>query len=276
MSMFRDRDADLSGIRLLVVRVKEPTRRHELSEDEWAMAVLAYALEQSEDAALLGEEGLGIYADFVRLASSATRAASLTQLSRFITQRRGEGWRALLLYAMGEQGALSSRAASLAVSLARPTAQVRFSGIDAVVRLLALPSAPAAMLSAVLGLSDLRFLSLLEPLYSLPQPRWQALLAELSGSVNSLSAACLLSLAEKRPELAEDIVRAFIRLAAHTAEQGGLVADIVFPLPTWEYEQPAPQPLHAWTLAEFFPRMLSVLEPVLSAEQLHRLRLAFA
>ena len=53
------------------------------------------------------------------------------------------------------------------------------------------------------------------------------------------------------------------------------VIDLVMPIPTWAYTKPAPQPLHGWTRAEYFPRMLPVLSRHLTEAQISRLKVAF-
>ena len=273
MGLFRDRADELPALQRLVERLKDAVGRQALSAEEWGTAVVAYGLHLSRDPELLSDESLAMYADFVRLVPENQRLASLNRLAGFVMQRKGDGWRALLLYAMGEtaNAELSARAANLAATCAAPSESVRFTGVQAIVELLARDEAPTAMASAVMSLSDLRFLPLLEPLCRLPLPRLQKLLAELRTTLNSLSAACMLHLLETRPELSQDISAALARLALHTS----LVADVVLPVPTWAYEKPTPQPLHAWELPEFFPRMLPRLEPHLSSAQLDCLRKAF-
>ena len=273
MGLFRDRESELSALQRLVARLKDAARRHELSAAEWPLAMLAYALEMSEDPALLSPESRENYAAFARQTSADARQSSLAQLGQFISARRGRGWRALLLSALNEpEAALSARAATLALTLAPPAETERFAGAAAIVQLLAQePAAPPCMLSALLDLSDLRLLPLLKPIYALPEPHAAALLAGLSGTLNSLSAEFLLQLLEAQPTLAPHITAALQRIAARTP----LVADLVYPIPTWAYTQPAPQPLHAWTLPEYLDRMRPRLSPHLNTEQLHSLESSF-
>lgn len=277
MGLLRDQESELPQLQRLVACLQSPARRRELPPEQWPTAMLAYALHASEDPAqLLGAEALSVYADFVQLTPQPLRAGSLSKLAAFVTARRGGGWRALLLYAMGETTCpeLCARATTLAATLAPPPAQGQppVAGVAGAVALIARAEAPAAMLSGLLSLPELRLLPALQPLAALPLPRLRALLAALSCTLNSLSAACLLHLLEAHPaELAGEITAALARLAARTP----IVADIALPLPTWAFASPTPQPLHAWSVPEYLPRLLPRLSPHLSASQLATLRKAF-
>ena len=259
----------------LVRRLQDATRRREVSAVDWPTAMVAYALHMSEEPELL-HEGLTVYADFAQCVDATARRHSLARLADFVQQRRGSGWRALLLYAMGEQTQpeLSERAASLAIMSAAPSAADAspLSGARSIVELLAREDAPASMLGGLLSLPDLRFLPMLSPLFDLPRPRRQALLAGVTCTLNSLSSAFVLQMLEADPTLASEATAALLRMAGKTP----LVADVALPIPTWAYKSPTPQPLHAWSLAEFLPRMLPRLEPHLSPQQIESLRVAFA
>lgn len=275
MSMFRDRETELSEVQRLVAKLAEPSRRHELSAAEWPLAMVAYALQMSEDPALLGDDALAAYAAFVQCVPAPARRESLAQLAQFITARRGAGWRALMLYVVGESAdpALCGRAAAHVLTLAAPGEDERFAGAAALVQLMcAQQGASPAVLGALLAVSDMRLLPLVQLLRALPLQELQRLIRGLSCTLNSLSAECLLQLLEAQPALAEDVCSALARMAAATP----LVADLVYPMPVWAYEQPAPQPLHAWTLQEFLPRMLPRLQPHMTAQQLDALQPAFA
>lgn len=280
MGLLRDQESELPRLQRLVARLQDATRRRELPAEDWPTAMLAYGLHMSEDPALLhAEEGLAVYADFVRATPQQERLSSLGNLASFVSSHRGAGWQALLLYAMGEHAApeLSSRAATLAISLAPLPAEKAQgcsprTGADAIIQLLVREDAPASLLSALLSLPDMRFLPVLQPLAKLPVPRLRQLLAGFSGSLNSLSAAFLLSLLELHSSaLAEAVASALMHLAKHTP----LVADIALPLPTWAFESPTPQPLHAWTLPEYLPRIMPRLQPHLSPQQLSALSECF-
>lgn len=273
MGLFRDQESELPMLRRLVARLRDVARRQGVSAEEWPVAMVAYGLDMSEAPELLNEESLLIYADFVRAVAPAVRLSSLARLASFVSQRRGSGWRALLLYAMGESAhpELCARAATLAITSAAPVDSVVLTGAQEVVQLLAREDAPPAMLGALLSLPDLRFLPTLQPLLSLPLSRLRLLVSELKCSLNSVSSAFLLQLLDAEPSLAEEVTQALSRLAGATS----LVADIALPIPTWAYASPTPQPLHAWSRAEYLPRILPRLQPHLSPKQIDSLRAAF-
>lgn len=275
MSMFRDREDDLSEIQRLVAKLAEPAGRRAFSADEWALAMAAHALRLSDDPDQPDAAALDLYAEFTQAAPAHTRRSSLERVAQFVAARRGAGWKSLLLYALGESHspALSRRASLLALTLAPPEQDKRFTGAAALVHLMSThTSATPAMLGALLSVSDLRLLPELAPLSRLTTARVEALLRGLETTLNSLSAACLQQLLEAHPELAEAVTQALLRLAADTP----MVADLVYPMPTWAYENPAPQPLHAWELPEYLDRMRPWLTPHLTPEQMQRLQQAYA
>lgn len=276
MGLMRDQESELPMLRRFVARLQDPARRCELSAEEWPTALIAYSLHLSEDPALLGDEARSVYADFVRLVPAPARESSLTKLAAFVSRSQGAGWRALLLYAVGETAApaICARAATLAATLAPPAAagQSPLVGAAAIVALAEREPAAPAMLSALLSLPDLRLLPALEPLATLPPQRLAQLIAGLSCPLNSLSAACMLHLLDTHPtELAPGITAALAAMAKRTP----LVADIALPLPTWAFASPTPQPLHAWSLPEYLPRLLPRLKPHLTPAHLATLHSAF-
>ena len=258
MGLLRDREEELPELQRLLLRVKDPARRAAISPEQWPTAMVAYALDMSEDPAML-TEGLEVYAEFARQSPPTDRASALAQLGRFVTARRGEGWRALLLFVLGErqQTQLCTRAATMTLTLAPPGDESRFPGAAVLAHLVEQGLGAPGILSALLSVSDLRLLPLLSPLCSLPADTLAPLIRGLSTTVNSLSAEWLLRAQEAQPTLESLVTDAFIRLAAKTP----LVADLVYPIPTWAFTNPTPQPLHAWTLSEFLPRMRSRLTP---------------
>lgn len=275
MGMFRDRESDLSDLQRLIAKISEPGRRAELSPGEWPQAMVAYALQLSDDPALLGPEMQAAYADFVSNCTPRTRLAAIAQLAGFVRMRRGGGWRALLPAALGESAdaAVCVYAATQVLTLAPPSEDERFTGAAALVHHLLKPAAPSAMLTALLSTADLRLLPLLEPLSHRPQAHLQALLDTLPAAtpLTSLASAWLLHLAEAEAAPIESIAAAFARMAACTP----LVADLVYPIPAWAYENSTPQPLHAWSREDFLPRILPQLAPRLTPARLATLRSAF-
>lgn len=267
MGLFQDNFSMLSELERLAAMVQDPVRIHEIGEDQWPLAMIACGLMTSNDPSQLGEN-LKAYRIFISRTTPEKRQGSLHQLSRFITQRKGEGWQALLPYALAESDtALSRKAGLLAITLAKPTEQKRYIGAEAIVQHLCEEETPATLLNSLLGLSDMRFLPLLEPLKTLPAERLCNLLEALVIPPNHLSCSWLLDLLEQRPELAEPIVLALSR----TAPAGNLVLDLILPVPTWAYEKAAPQPLHGWSGKEYMERMRSRLTSHLTPAQIARI-----
>ncbi len=274
MGVERDIFNELTGVSRLISRLRDYHQRDLLSPDEWCIGMLAFALAEAEQKDLPGDEFPPLYAHFARQVPPDMRLKSLARLASFVVQRRGEGWRALLLYAVGEPlPAVSARAASLAVSLAPPVGDIRFAGLREAVRLLSsgkVESKAGDVLSGLFSPADLRLLPDLLPLHTLPPERLSTTLRSLHGKLNSLSAAWLLPLAPVSP-LQEDLTLAFEHLAAST----DVVADLVYPMPTWNFASPSPQPLHAWSRPEFFARIRPQLEPFLPSPLFARLISSF-
>lgn len=272
MGLFQDNFSMLSELERLAAMVQDPVRIREIGADQWPLAMIASGLMTSNDPSRLNENREA-YAVFVSRTTPEARLGSLRQLARFITQRKGEGWRALLPYALSEpQAALCREAGILAITLAKPTEQVRFTGVEELVRLLSSEEGVSApLLNSLLGWGDMRFLPLLEPLYSVAEERLRPLLAALEISPNHLSCSWMLELLERRSELSDEIVSALSRVAP----EGDMVLDILLPIPTWAYEKPTPQALHGWSGKEYMERMRSRLEKHLSPTQLAQISATF-
>lgn len=273
MGLFQDNFSMLSELERLAAMVLDPVRIHEIGEDQWPLAMMACGLVTGNDPSRL-QDNLKAYSIFVQKVTPAARGAALKQLVRFITQRKGEGWRAFIPYAITEPEALISSAASMQLlTLAQPSATEKLHGVETLVELLInCADANTAAFSAMLGMSDMRVLPFLQKLNTLPQARLERLLDCCSPQGNHLSYQWALSLLEARPELSAPICTLLERMAA-TADT---VLDLVLPIPTWSYEKPTPQPLHGWTRPEYFARMLPVLSKHLSEQQLASLQRAFA
>lgn len=263
----------LSELERLAAMVADPVRIREIGADQWPLAMIACGLMSSNAPERLAHN-LQVYSLFVSKVNPAERQKALSQLARFITARKGDGWRALLPFAVAEPEAFISSTAALHVAtLAQPSPETKLYGVAALVDNLMFNSdCNPAVLSAVLGLSDMRCLPLLEPLFSLPEDRLCRLIAGHSFSGNHLSYQWMLSLLKAHPMLHEQVTHALAAMA-HNNE---IVLDVVLPIPTWAYTQPTPQPLHGWSLPEYLARMLPVLSQHLSQQQLQLLRSAFA
>lgn len=273
MGLFQDQFSMLSELERLAAMVQDPVRIRELGTDQWPLAMMASGLMTSEDPSRL-RQNLEIYDHFVEKTEATARQSSLSQLARFVIQRKGKGWQALLPYALREpESSIAHKAALHIATLAQPgEGDARFAGIAALSsHFLDDETASPAVLDSLLELGDMRFLPLLQPLCRMSSARMERLLSLLSPMPNRLSLTWMLATLETHPHLAEEMTSLLERIAP----KAEAIIDLVLPVPIWAYEKPAPQPLHGWTRAEYFPRLRFGLEPHLSPEQLERVRTAF-
>lgn len=272
MGLYQDNFAGLSELERLAAMAHDPVRVHEIGADQWPLTMMACGLMASNDEEKL-EENFDIYDIFVAKTSVAARKSSLIQLSRFIAGRKGEGWKSMIPYATNElDAALSRKAATYVATLAQPGPTEPLAGVqELVTRLLKDDFVPTTLLDAVLSMSDMRVLPLLQPLLELDSDRVEEFLDELETTPNRLSIAFVLLALETYPTLAESVTDALCRMAPLSP----VILDLALPVPTWAFEKPTPQPLHGWTPSEYFARMLPELQPQLDADQLQRVREAF-
>ncbi len=272
MGLYQDNFTGLSELERLAAMAHDPVRVHEIGTDQWPLTMMACGLMASNDEEKL-EENFDIYDIFASKTTVAARKSSLIQLSRFITGRKGEGWKSLIPYATNEPDeALSRKAATYVVTLAQPGPTEHLAGVQELVnRLVRDEFTPTTLLDAVLSLADMRVLPLLQPLFELPDERMEELLDTLETTPNRLSCTFVLRALETHPSLAQEAADALCRMAPLSP----VVLDLALPIPTWAYEKPTPQPLHGWTPAEYFARMLPELQPALDADQLQEVREAF-
>lgn len=273
MGLFQDNFSMLSELERLAAMVVDPVRIHEIGTDQWPLAMIACGLVTGNAPERL-QDNITAYEHFLQKINPAGRGATLKQLVRFITQRKGEGWRAFIPYALCEPEALISSAAAMQMAtLAQPSPTQKLHGVESLVALIIkLPQSNPAALSALLGLSDMRALPLLEKLCELPTERLQSLVEAITPPGNHLSYQWVLAVLESQPSLAPAVTDLLERMAATSPS----VLDLVLPIPTWAYEKPTPQPLHGWSRPEYLPRMLPVLKKHLSDTQLARLSSAFS
>lgn len=272
MGLYQDNFTGLSELERLAAMAHDPVRVLEIGADQWPLTMMACGLMASNDEEKL-EENFDIYDIFASRTTVAARKSSLVQLSRFISGRKGEGWKSMVPYATNEPDeALSRKAATYVATLAQPGPQEPLAGVQELVSYLVRDdSTPATLLDALLCMADMRVLPLLQPLLELPEERVSGLLDDLSTTPNRLSLTFLLRVLESYPALAEEVTEALCRIAPLSP----VILDLALPVPTWAFEKPNPQPLHGWTAPEYFARMLPELSPALDAGQLQRVREAF-
>lgn len=272
MGLYQDNYTGLSELERLAAMAHDPVRVHEIGADQWPLTMMACGLMASNDEEKL-EENFDIYDIFATKTSVAARKSSLIQLSRFITGRKGEGWKSLIPYATNEiDEPLSRKAATYVLTLAQPAPEEPLAGAcELVNRLVRDEFTPTTLLDALLSLADMRVLPLLEPLYEVGSDRMEEFLDDLETTPNRLSCSFVLRALEAYPALAEEATGALCRMAPLSP----VILDVALPIPTWAFEKPTPQPLHGWTPGEYFARMLPELEPHLNDEQLARVRAAY-
>ncbi len=274
MGIFQDNFSMLSELERLAAMVQDPVRVQEIGADQWPLAMMACALMTSNDPGRL-EDNLIAYRIFASKTPAASRKASLAQLTRFITARKGEGWRAFLPYALMEpEAAISRKTAMLIATLAQPTDAAPLRGVTELVQLLQQRAmAPTTLLDALLSLSDMRVLPLLSPLAELPAEELAPRINALQVTANRLSCTWLTSLLAQgtHATLAQPAADALCRMAVGAS----VIIDLTLPIPSWAFQNPAPQPLHGWTPAEYFARMKPELTTVLSPEQLAAVQAAY-
>ncbi|MBR1982192.1 MAG: hypothetical protein IKA23_05505 [Akkermansia sp.] len=272
MGLYQDNYTGLSELERLAAMAHDPVRVLEIGADQWPLTMMACGLMASNDEEKL-EENFDIYDIFASRTTVAARRSSLVQLSRFITGRKGEGWKSLVPYATNEpDDALSRKAATYVATLAQPGPEEPLAGVaELVSRLVRDEFCPATLLDAVLSLADMRVLPLLQPVLDLPAERLAELVDDLVTTPNRLSCSFLLRVLEAQPALAAEVAESLCRMAPLAP----VIIDLALPIPTWAFEKPTPQPLHGWTPAEYFDRMLPELQPALSAEHLQQVRAAF-
>lgn len=102
MGLFQDQTSSLSEIKRLAALVMDPSRRDEIGPDQWPLAMIAYGLVTCNETGR-EEEGVTIYNIFQSCCAPDARRKCALQLATFIRQRKGDGWRALLPFAMTDE-----------------------------------------------------------------------------------------------------------------------------------------------------------------------------
>lgn len=272
MGLLQDAFSAMPELQRLAAMTKEEHLLPDIGVEEWPLAILACSLSNSNNSEQIGHTLL-VYRYFNQKVGSKQRAQSLKQLQQFLIQRKGSGWRALIPYALADSEALIRRQASLLIAtMAEPEDDERFAGVSTLCDMLQHSNkelTPTTLLDALLSLSDLRFEPYLDAVLKLPVEEISRHLKQLCCKPNRLCLNWLITCLNQHTELKNDIHAAMCACA----KQGGLVIDVVLPIPSWAYQKAQPQPLHGWTLAEYYPRMLPQLHHHMSEQQLEQLRL---
>lgn len=278
MGLFQDQTSSLSEIKRLAALVMDPSRRDEIGPDQWPLAMIAYGLVTCNEANRQAE-GIEIYNTFQSCCAPDARKKCALQLATFIRQRKGDGWRALLPFAMTDElPDIRRQAAFLIGTLAAPAREERFPGIAALVDLIcAEPLAGQAemspVLDALMSLGDLRLAPYLAAISGkLPAQRLADVLDGTEAIPTDLGCTWLLDILEAQPELSPTVARVLADMPSRSAE----VLDVVVPIPSWQFTNAAVQPLHSWNIPEYWLRMKERLSNTLTPEEQETVRKAWS
>lgn len=278
MGLFQDQTSSLSEIKRLAALVMDPSRRDEIGPDQWPLAMIAYGLVTCNEANRQAE-GIEIYNTFQSCCAPDVRKKCALQLATFIRQRKGDGWRALLPFAMTDKlPDIRRQAAFLIGTLAAPAREERFPGIAALADLIcAEPLAGQAGISpsldALMSLGDLRVAPYLASISGrLPAQRLADVLDGTEAIPTDLGCTWLLDILEAHPELSPTVARVLAAMPSRSAE----VLDVVVPIPSWQFTNAAVQPLHSWSVPEYWLRMKERLSNTLTPEEQETVRKAWS
>lgn len=268
MGLFQDQTSSLSEIKRLAALVMDPSRRDEIGPDQWPLAMIAYGLVTCNETGR-EEEGVTIYNIFQSCCAPDARRKCALQLASFIRQRKGDGWRALLPFAMTDAAPdIRRQAAFLIYTLAAPKPEERFPGIAGLVNIICAAPLPgqagmAPALDALMSLGDMRFAPYLVSISNkLPSGRLADLLAGTEAIPTDVGCGWLLDVLDRHPELSSAIAVVLAGMPARATE----VMDVVVPVPSWQFTNSAVQPLHSWSIPEYRLRMRERLSKHLDPE----------
>lgn len=279
MGLYQDQTNSLSEIKRLAALVSDPSRRDEIGDDQWPLAIIAHGLVQSnnDDSAQL-QENLHIYDIFQTKCNTEARSRCLLQLGQFIRQRQGNGWRAILPFALADNlPPIRKNASFLVATLAPSSPMERFSGIAELCRIItATPLArqrdTSPTFDALLSLADLRFVPYLDSLRQQATPeQLESLVSQCEAPPNALSCKWMIDTLKACPAMADSIASALEQMAPRANE----IMDVVVPIPSWQFKAETIQALHGWTRPEFFARMKSDMAPLLPDSMIQKLAQAW-
>lgn len=277
MGLHQDRTGSQNTFKRLATLVVDEDGWKEIAEDEWPLAITVFALSVA-DREPDHERVFRTYGVFSSFCPGETRRTTLLQLADFIKRGQGKGWRALLLFALADEDqAIRREAATLAGTLATPDSSSPFAGFRKIVRLITQPALqgaqhPGPLLDSLLGTADLRLLELADSILNKIYDRdLEQLLQASLIQPNALSCEWLLHVLEQRPALSGAVTAVFETSAARSRT----VVDAIVPIPSWAFRDASAQPLHGWTLPEFFERIRRRLARHLDDGQMQRIETAW-
>lgn len=277
MGLYQDQLNSLSELKRLAVLVMDDSRRSEIGADQWPLAMVAYGLVTCNDDSRVAE-GIEVYKTFSDFCAPDVRSRCILQLAEFIRQRQGNGWRALLPFALADDEPHNRRQAAFLIgTLAAPVEGNPYAGFDALARLVCQPPLPgqqhnAPLLDALLGTADQRFTPLADYIREhLSAPKLATLLESSSMQPNALSCEWLLNTLATHPELSSAITKVLVDSAGRADE----ILDVIVPIPSWLFKDASVQSLHGWTRPEYFERMKGRLSQLLNEQELEQVHEAW-
>lgn len=278
MGLFQDQTNSLSEIKRLAALVMNPSRRDEIGPDQWPLAMIAYGLVTCNESGKQ-EEGIEIYQIFQTCCTPDARRKCALQLATFIRQRKGDGWRSLLPFAMTDEVPdIRRQAAFLIYTLAAPTPEERFSGISGLANIICTPPLPgqadmAPALDSLMSMGDLRFAPYLAAISKkLSSEQLAQLISKTEAAPTALGCDWLLDLLDQHPSISSTIAQVLTAMPCK-ADQ---VMDVVVPIPSWQFTNNSIQPLHSWTMPEYYLRMKERLSRHLTKEELKTVQHAWS
>ncbi len=275
MSIYQDYLSSLSELERLAELTRLPHLLEQISEEEWPLAMLACALHHGTKPEML-EHTRHVYRCYQSKVPLAIRMQGLATLAGFLMTNQGKAWRALIPCALEEEDRTIRRQASSFIATLAADSDASGDSLVGVSTLTEMicdeKGAPSTALEALVNISDRRVAPSLEMVSGrLSSPAIAQHLRELQATPSQLYFDWLCSLLSHHPQLSSLIMECLVRSVSGHEE----VIDLVLPMPSWKFKQAAAQPLHSWTRAEYFARMLHKLQDHLTAEQLEDLRQRF-
>ncbi len=284
MSIYQDYLSSLSELERLAELTRLPHLLEKITDDEWPLAMLACSLHHGQQPEMLSHTR-NVYRLYQSKVALPTRAQMLATLAGFLMGQQGRAWRALIAGALEDEDALLRRQAASLIATLSPEDETKKEaqlGVRTLAELLVSEKdAPSSLLEALLSIADRRVTPYAnELLHRLPEGEILRHLEGLSAPPNQLyfdwlcrvlSQYSQSSQADQADQLKTLVMDCLVRSIQGHDE----VIDLVLPMPSWKFKNAEAQPLHSWTRAEYYDRMLHALREHLSEEQLEDLKHRF-
>ncbi len=287
MSIYQDYLSSLSELERLAELTRLPHLLEKITDEEWPLAMLACSLHHGQQPEMLSHTRT-VYRVYQSRVALPTRAQMLATLAGFLMGQQGRAWRALIACALEDEDALLRRQAASLIATLSPEDEAKKEahlGLRALIELLiSEKDAPSSLVEAILSIADRRVAPYANELLDrLPEGEVLRHLDGLSVPPNqlyfdwlcrTLSQYSQCSQAD-RVDQADQLKTHVLDCLARSVQGHEEVIDLVLPMPSWKFKNAEAQPLHSWTRAEYYDRMLHALRAHLSDEQLEDLKHRF-